>query len=87
MTEHTILVAFTVKADSREQAEQQLHGMLPRPWTNISLTSWWVAEDDRRDGSDCDSAVFVNPGEQKKAFAVLHALGITPAHNNPERSS
>lgn len=35
-------------------------------------TSWWIAEDDRSDRSDCDSAVFVPNGmTQAEAKAVL----------------
>jgi hypothetical protein len=40
-----------------------------------------VAEDDRRDGSDCDSAVFVEPGNQRAAVEVLHRLRMTPSCN------
>jgi hypothetical protein len=38
---------------------------------------WWVAEDDRDDGSDNDSAVFVHPGAQQEAAEALHSLGLT----------
>lgn len=63
-TEHVILVAFDVLAYSREQAHQRLLEALGRP-DNNPIESWWVAEDDRTDGSDNDSAVFVPFGEQE----------------------
>lgn len=94
MPEHVILVAFSVEAPTREGAETVLLNELPRPGTerviNLALPSdariatiwsWWVAEDDRRDGSDNDSAVFVTPGNQHAASSLLHAAGMTPAHN------
>jgi hypothetical protein len=85
MTEHTpehvILVAVSVTAPTREIAEAHLHIALPRPTyipegTAAFVDSWWVAEDDRRDGSDNDSAVFVNPGRQAQAYALLESVGL-----------
>jgi hypothetical protein len=35
-----------------------------------------VAEDDRLDGSDCDSAVFVSPGNQGRARDLLRATDL-----------
>lgn len=68
------LVAFCVQGiASREVAEAVLLTHLPRPdgcavnvedENNGWLDCWWVAEDDRHDGSDCDSAVFVPKGQQ-----------------------
>lgn len=63
-TEHTFLVAFTIEDDeapTREVAERYLHTILPKPSEHAYLQEWWVAEDDRHDGSDNDSAAFV-PG-------------------------
>lgn len=63
--EHTILVAFTVDAPDWEQANRQLMSALPHVEDLYDgpsgITSWWVAEDVRFDGSDNDSASFV-PG-------------------------
>lgn len=59
--EHVVLVAFTVLASSFEQANYQMVDWLPKPDQRI-VESWWVAEDTRFDGSDCESAVFV-PGD------------------------
>lgn len=61
MAAHTILVAFCVNADTREAAQRLLMRRLPRCDADFHTTidSWWIAEDDRVDGSDNDSAVFV----------------------------
>lgn len=68
-TEHVFLVAVVVEGDAnltREQAEHHLHGVLPKPYSLRDgdprvpqVQEWWVAEHDRRDGSDNDSAEFV----------------------------
>lgn len=79
--EHVILVAVQVSCgtedNSRTQAMAQVMEALkevgPLGPNNIyGIESWWIAEDDRIDGSDCDSAVFVNPGGQNQASRVLH---------------
>lgn len=89
MSEHVILVAFQVTADSREEAEQSLLMVLPRPKGlprgdmpgHGFLECWWVAEDDRHDGSDNDSAVFVHPGAARVASALLFKAGLTNGCN------
>ena len=72
-----VLVAFEVDADDMEHAQQQLMNKLlpiaPFP-RNVSnwLECWWIAEDERYDRSDLDSAVFVPPGtSQEQARDVL----------------
>lgn len=86
---HIILVAFEVETDddydnsthSRAAAELALHDRLiplleivghPSP-----IESWWVAEDDRHDRSDLDSAVFVHKGSQREALAILISSGLS----------
>jgi hypothetical protein len=87
MAEHTILVAFTVEAEDRFEAHAFLPYEMPKPKgadfarPTQQITSWWVAEDQRQDGSDNDSAVFVNPGRQAHAAAVLAELGMTGVWN------
>jgi hypothetical protein len=95
MTSHIILVAFEVEREgSREDAERVLHAALgetlgehhaivgtDKRFITGSIDSWWVAEDDRLDGSDCDSAVFVRPGEQHRASKRLFDQDLTDAHN------
>lgn len=79
MSEHTILVAFTVEDGTPEAAQITLMNNLPKPGQVI--TSWWIAEDDRLDRSDNDSAVFVPMGTQARASQRLNTLGLTPDHN------
>ena len=44
-----------------EDAQRALMARLPRPVGGL-IESWWVAEDERHDGSDNESAVFVPAG-------------------------
>lgn len=77
---HVILVAFEVYSDSRPDAERDLMERLVPLVRGKDETSpiecWWIAEDDRHDGSDCDSAVFVKPGYQREAATTLRRLGL-----------
>lgn len=82
--EHVILVAVTVEATSRKEAHEVVMATMPTPG-NVEVTSWWVAEDDRLDGSDNDSAVFCEKGYQPVAYAYLHDNGVSAAHNDPKR--
>lgn len=86
MTEHVFLVAITVESDgTREEAERRLHDALPdtnQPHHH-GVTEWWIAEDDRRDGSDNDSAVFVPMGAQTEIARFLFTRGLTPRSSNP----
>lgn len=84
MSKHTILVAVTVETHDRAQAHDRLMRILPRPGGVPWLESWWVAEDDRRDGSDNDSAVFVERGSQHRAHVELVKAGLTAEHNRPD---
>jgi hypothetical protein len=73
-SEQVLLVAFSVYGKDRVQAQERLMRRLPRPGSRdfaSPIESWWIAEDDRRDGSDCDSAVFVRPGRQRVARDIL----------------
>lgn len=77
MNEHVILVAFTIAAADRVNAHAYLEAELSRiplghnPHVDAHVESWWVAEDDRQDGSDNDSAVFVPMGMQHLANRVV----------------
>ena len=86
-TEHTVLVAFTVEADTRAEAHAALQRRLIPTLRHEDATSpvesWWIAEDDRTDGSDCDSAVFVDAGKQAEALRLLWSAGLTPICNMP----
>lgn len=85
MQEHVILVAVTVEADDRATAETKLYDSLPDPGLadRHGVTSWWIAEDDRRDGSDNDSAVFVHKGRQQAGFYYLAQNGLVARHSAP----
>lgn len=66
LREHVILVACVVEADTRDAAQDVVMALLP-------FNEWWIAEDDRRDGSDNDSAVFVPQGSQQSYADAIHA--------------
>lgn len=87
--EHTILVAFTVYGDDRKEAQESLLEQLPKVTDDDTrdITSWWIAEDDRIEGSDNDSAVFVDPGSQAKASRALRHMGYTAICNVVDRES
>lgn len=78
--EHVIIAAFGVTAETRKDAEEYLHTRLPRPGRRGDeyrvVEDWWIAEDERYDRSDNDSAVFVIPGKQEEAVALLRAHGL-----------
>jgi hypothetical protein len=92
---HIFLVAFDVRASSRKEAETHLAKCLPVPGDVMDSTvqvhkgkpitfwiaKWWVAEDDRRDGSDGDSAVFCDFGTQHQASSLLDEVGYTNRTN------
>ena len=61
MRANTILVAFCVMAEDRAEAQRLLMNRLPDPEADCHtvIDGWWIAEEDRIDGSDNDSAVFV----------------------------
>ena len=79
---HTILVAFAVNGQTRAEAEQTLMGSLPNPESDCheTIDCWWIAEDDRTDGSDDDSAVFVPKGLQADCEAVLRLATVHGRH-------
>lgn len=79
MSEHVILVAMSIEAPNRHAAHLALHRLLPEAGDSTPMgevESWWVAEDDRLDRSDCDSAVFVSPTNQERARDLLIAAGL-----------
>lgn len=91
-TEHVYLVAITIEGPetmTSEESQKALMGLLPTPygasWDNMQVSSWWIAEDDRLDGSDNDSAVFVHPGLQHSAGLLLHAADMTSEYNVKEQ--
>jgi hypothetical protein len=87
MSTHVVLMAISVKAATRKEALTEVAGMMPRHFgearNGVTLECWWQAEDDRIDGSDNDSAVFVHPGATERAFEALHLRGLTADCNRP----
>lgn len=75
MNEYVVVVAFGVEADTMKDAQEalmeKLVPLLQSRDANSQITEWWIAEDERYDGSDLDSAVFVPMGTQPEAVAVL----------------
>lgn len=70
-TTHTILVAFNIQGETRQEAMEELAQELPVVDGVSAIECWWIAEDDRIDNSDEDSAVFVPKGKQIEAIFRL----------------
>lgn len=70
--QYIVLVAFDVYGHSMKDAQVRLARGLENVIDRGIADSWWIAEDERYDGSDNDSAVFVPKGSQT-AFARLVA--------------
>lgn len=102
MKERVILVAFHLEAgDDRPSYEfeealtsffAKAKGRTPMTLSSPTsaspvITEWWVAEDSRQDGSDNDSAVFVNYGSQADAFRLLHEEGLSGSWNRAHTST
>lgn len=84
--EVTVLVAFTVEIDEpdpdkvveevQEQLMRMLVPLLAGRNPHSPITEWWIAEDERYDGSDNDSAVFVPKGTQELFQQILDIPGF-----------
>lgn len=78
-----LMVAFDLKGRDAETVHRWLQAQMPRCGEHVEgyvrgdgagtvdLDSWWVANDERFDGSDTDSAVFVPKGTQERARNIL----------------
>lgn len=86
----TFLVAFEVKGKDRRLAELALHGklvpILESKDPSSPVESWWVAEDDRQDGSDNGSAIFVPVGQQELSSRLLLASLPAPGAEAAEEA-
>lgn len=77
-----LLVAFDIFGRDAEDAHKWLMENLPEAGQThgdvgeIFLDSWWVANDERFDRSDTDSAVFVSKGNQAAARKLLREAGL-----------
>jgi hypothetical protein len=84
MNEHVFLVGIVVndandggRTETEHDLISSLQTILHSRNTDHNVDSWWIAEDDRHDGSDLDSAVFVKVGEQVAARDALRDLGLS----------
>ena len=76
-----LLVAFDVTGNSLAQTQTALVNLLPKvsdlpESDDFGMDSWWIANDERIDRSDCDSAVFVKKGAQEEARRLLRKHGL-----------
>lgn len=77
-----LMVAFDIRGLTAQRAQEWLMDGLPDPGKykfydgDLVLDSWWFANDERFDGSDTDSAVFVRKGCQKQARKLLREHGL-----------
>jgi hypothetical protein len=76
----TVLVAFAVNGESFIDAQRRLMARLPDPESDghAIIDGWWIAEDERVDGSDNDSAIFVPKGTQVHALDALDCARRLP---------
>lgn len=65
----TYLVA--VVAHNQDDLKKFLLASPHGPGGDGTIDCWWIAEDDREDGSDCDSAIFVPRGGQEDVSSVV----------------
>lgn len=71
-----IMIAFDITGISAYEAHDNLIGLMPDPDDLTWMDSFWVANDERFDGSDQDSAVFVRKGCQEEARKLLREHGL-----------
>lgn len=75
-----VIVAFSVQAADDKTAQEQLMPHLPRPEVDLpgypAVDCWWIAQDERYDRSDNDSAVFVKMGKEAEARDLLVRVGL-----------
>jgi hypothetical protein len=77
-----LMVAFDLTGKDPEDVQAWLMDQMPEAGLQgdsgeIYLDSWWIANDERFDRSDCDSAVFVAKGRQVEARELLHSHGLS----------
>jgi len=81
--EHIVIVAFSIYADTHEQAQHVITDQIPYQelimLSDGAITSWWVAHDNRIDGSDNSSAVFI-PGDKLTTLTEDDAYHVLNTH-------
>lgn len=93
MNEHVILVAFHVTGDTFKEAQLELLDHLQTlPWNGhnghaSNLEAHWVAENERYDRSDNDSAVFIRGSgeEAARVFAQYERANKNCLDHNDHR--
>jgi hypothetical protein len=71
---YVILVAFVVDGHNEEDAHKALMQHLPKTYysdDDSPISEYWVAEDNRYDNSDNNSAVFIPPGTSQEQIRDL----------------
>lgn len=77
-----LMVAFDIAGTDAKDVQTWLMDNMPPADKHygdndeIYLDSWWIANDERFDGSDTDSAVFVKKGKQQAARELLRDHGL-----------
>lgn len=66
----TFLVAVAAETHKDVQDFLKASTLGPRSDHDI-IDCWWVAEDDREDGSDNDSAIFIPRGAQEDMYSLI----------------
>ena len=75
--EHVVLVAMTIESDKDFEGAQReampfLVNLLNSKNPDSPIIEWWIAEDERYDHSDLESAVFIPAGiDQREARELL----------------
>jgi len=70
-----VLVAFEVETNSEQNPQEELAAELGYAFgnENTTVTSWWIAEDNRIDGSDNESAIFI-PKSMTQTEALMKVM-------------
>lgn len=78
-----LMVAFDLRGRSAEDVHRWLHTQMPEDnfthssmYGDVHLDLWWVANDERFDSCDFESAVLVSMGNQAEARALLREHGL-----------
>ena len=80
-----LMVAFDISGPNTQLVHEWLASQMPSAGDHqygyikgdpINIDAWWIANDERFDGSDTDSAVFVSKGNQEAARQLLREHGL-----------
>ena len=79
--DEVILVAFQFHGVDRDRALQLARRIVLSIPLDDEIVAGWVAEDDRTEEGDNDSAVFCHKGQQRLASATLIETGVSIPEN------